>query len=129
VRPNDDAIAAIAEADVIILGPGSLYTSVLPNLIIKGILDAVLASPAFKIYVCNVMTQMGETEGFTASEHVRVLVKHTDKGVMMPLSSMRPRFLRQMLWIVTDMKFISRLPDADEIRTMGYRFPQRILWD
>jgi len=75
--PTDDALTAIAQADIIVMGPGSLYTSILPNLIIKGMKEAIAASSAFKIYICNVMTQAGETDGFTASDHVRVLVEHT----------------------------------------------------
>jgi uncharacterized cofD-like protein len=75
--PTDDALTAIAQADIIVMGPGSLYTSILPNLIIHGMKEAIAASSAFKIYVCNVMTQTGETDGFTASDHVRVLVEHT----------------------------------------------------
>ena len=122
VMPNEDALAAIAEADVIVLGPGSLYTSVLPNLIIKGILGAVQSSPAFKIYVCNVMTQMGETEGFTASEHVRVLVKHTAPDVIdgviinaaeISAADALDRYKHENSFPV--------LPDADEIRAMGYK--------
>jgi uncharacterized cofD-like protein len=76
--PTDDAITAIAQADIIIMGPGSLYTSILPNLIINGMAESIASASAYKIYVCNVMTQMGETDGFTASDHVRVLLEHTD---------------------------------------------------
>ena len=78
VMPTDDALTAIALADIIVMGPGSLYTSILPNLIIKGVTEAIAASSAYKIYVCNVMTQPGETDGFSASDHVRVLLEHTD---------------------------------------------------
>ncbi|MDE2009098.1 MAG: YvcK family protein [Candidatus Omnitrophica bacterium] len=77
-RPTDDALTAIAQADIIVMGPGSLYTSILPNLIIKGMADAVATSPAYKIYVCNVMTQQGETDNFSASDHLRVLLEHTN---------------------------------------------------
>ncbi len=76
--PTDDAVTAIAQADIIVMGPGSLYTSILPNLIIKGMAEAIATAVAYKIYVCNVMTQPGETDGFTASDHVRVLLEHTD---------------------------------------------------
>ena len=76
--PTDDALTAIAQADIIVMGPGSLYTSILPNLIIKGVSEAIASSVAYKIYVCNVMTQPGETDGFSASDHVRVLLEHTD---------------------------------------------------
>lgn len=70
------AIKAIEEADVLIFGPGSLYTSVIPNLLVKGIRDAVINSKAVKIYICNVMTQPGETDFFGAYEHVRALIDH-----------------------------------------------------
>jgi uncharacterized cofD-like protein len=78
VMPTEDALTAIAQADIIVMGPGSLYTSILPNLIIKGMAEAIATASAYKIYVCNVMTQPGETDGFTASDHLRVLLEHTD---------------------------------------------------
>lgn len=71
-----DAVKAIMDADVLIFGPGSLYTSVIPNLIVGGIKDAILKSHAIKIYICNVMTQPGETDGYGAYEHVRALIDH-----------------------------------------------------
>ncbi len=80
--PTQEALRAIRESDVIVLGPGSLYTSVLPNLIIRGIADEMLNSSAFKIYVCNVMTQPGETDGYTASDHVKTILDHTGKGIL-----------------------------------------------
>ena len=69
---------AIAAADLIVIGPGSLFTSVIPPLLVEEILAAVKAAAATKIYICNVMTQPGETDGFSASDHLRVLLKHTD---------------------------------------------------
>ncbi len=72
--PN--AINAIKDADVIVFGPGSLYTSIIPNLLVDGIVDAVAGSDALKIYVLNVMTQEGETEGYSAADHVRELFRH-----------------------------------------------------
>ena len=71
------AIEAIGQADLILLGPGSLYTSVIPNLLVDGISQAVCASKAMKIYICNIMTQDGETEGMTASDHVKALLRHS----------------------------------------------------
>lgn len=71
-----DAVAAILKADVLIFGPGSLYTSVIPNLVVDGIRQAILESKAIKIYICNVMTQPGETDGYGAYEHVRALIDH-----------------------------------------------------
>jgi len=80
--PTDDALTAIAQADIIVMGPGSLYTSILPNLIIKDMTASIAASSAYKIYVCNMMTQPGETDGFTASDHLRVLLEHTDSKLV-----------------------------------------------
>ena len=75
-QPLSEAIEEIREADLIIIGPGSLYTSVLPNLLIRELRDEIAAARAFTIYVCNVMTQPGETEGFAAEDHLRVLSDH-----------------------------------------------------
>lgn len=75
------ALEAIADADMIIIGPGSLYTSIIPNLLVDGIADAICQSDALKVYVCNVMTQEGETEGYTVSDHVRAIFKHSYHGL------------------------------------------------
>ena len=72
----EEAVAAIATAELVILGPGSLYTSLLPSLLVPGIAAAVSRSPAKRIYVCNVATQPGETEGYTLSEHLAALNAH-----------------------------------------------------
>ncbi|MEA3328268.1 MAG: YvcK family protein [Candidatus Omnitrophota bacterium] len=80
--PPDEAINAINQADLIVLGPGSLYTSVMPNLLIKGILKAVSDSRAVKVYVCNIMTEAGETENYTAYDHLNALIKHTQDGIV-----------------------------------------------
>lgn len=71
-----DALDAIAAADLILLGPGSLYTSIIPNLLVDGVAEAIAASDAQKIYVCNIMTQDGETEGYTAADHLAALLRH-----------------------------------------------------
>jgi len=76
------AVEAIRRADVILLGPGSLYTSVIPNLLVDGISEAIQESRALKIYVCNIMTQDGETEGMTAAEHVAALLEHGGPGLV-----------------------------------------------
>lgn len=76
-RPNPEALQAIAQADAIVLGPGSLYTSILPNLLVPGVAKAVERSGALKIHVCNVMTQPGETDGYSVSSHVRALKTQT----------------------------------------------------
>ncbi len=71
-----EAIDAIGDADLIILGPGSLYTSVIPNLLVNGIVDALQKAKAKKIYVCNIMTQPGETTDYTVASHINALFKH-----------------------------------------------------
>ena len=76
-----EALAAIDAADMIVLGPGSLYTSIIPNLLVDGIVEAIRASSALKVYVCNVMTQEGETEGYTASDHIAALFQHSVEGL------------------------------------------------
>ncbi|MDU2063575.1 MAG: YvcK family protein [Sporomusaceae bacterium] len=76
VKPVQAALEAITEADAVILGPGSLYTSVLPNLLIRGMAETLRQSDAVKIYICNVMTQPGETDGFTAYDHVKAILDH-----------------------------------------------------
>ena len=75
------ALAAIQEADMLIFGPGSLYTSIIPNLLVDGIVEAILQSRAMKFYVCNVMTQAGETDNYSAEDHLRVLLEHGRKGI------------------------------------------------
>lgn len=70
------SVEAIKKSDVLIFGPGSLYTSVIPNLLVKGIREAIVQSDAVKIYICNVMTQPGETDGYGAYEHVRAILDH-----------------------------------------------------
>ena len=75
-KPLEDVIEAIKDADLIILGPGSLYTSVIPNLLIKEISEEVIKSNAKKIYVCNIMTQPGETDNYAVSDHINALYKH-----------------------------------------------------
>lgn len=74
--PIPDAVAAIREADLVLIGPGSLYTSILPNLAIRGLADAVRTSDALKVYVCNVMTQPGETDGYAAHDHLAAILDH-----------------------------------------------------
>ena len=71
------AVRAIAEAELVVIGPGSLYSSILPNLLVSGISDAVRLTSATVVYVCNVATQIGETGGYTLAEHVDALRKHT----------------------------------------------------
>ena len=76
-----EAVQALLEADFIVLGPGSLYTSIMPNLLVGEIADGVRRSPAAKLYVCNVATQPGETDGFSVEDHVAVIEQHVGPGL------------------------------------------------
>lgn len=78
----DDVLRAIDEAEIIVLGPGSLYTSIIPNLLVDGVAEAIKNSSAVKIYVCNIMTQSGETDGYTVCDHLRAIEKHTFDGIV-----------------------------------------------
>ena len=118
--PTNEALEAIADADIIVLGPGSLYTSVIPNLIIKGTAEAIANSSAFKIYVCNVMTQQGETQDYSASDHLRAIIDHTNSGIIdacivndaeVPNDALLDRYESEHSYPVK--------ADADKIREMG----------
>lgn len=76
VEPLPEAVEAINEADAILIGPGSLYTSILPNLLVPKLAEAVVKSDAIKIFVCNVMTQPGETDGYTVGDHLQAIFEH-----------------------------------------------------
>ena len=82
VQASDDAVAAIADADIVVLGPGSLYTSVLPVLLIPAIRAAVGAASGMRVYVSNVATQAGETEGYDLADHVEALLAHTQPDLV-----------------------------------------------
>lgn len=79
--PFPPVIQALLNADVIIVGPGSLYTSLLPNLLVRDLLGAMRASKALKIYVCNIVTQAGETDSYTCSDHIRALEEHVGEDL------------------------------------------------
>ena len=82
VRPLDEAIEAIRHADLILMGPGSLYTSVIPNLLIPEIASAIAHSRAPRVYIANLMTQPGETTGYTLSDHLRAIERHVPARVI-----------------------------------------------
>ena len=82
VAASEDAARAIAEAELIVIGPGSLYTSIMPSLLLPEIVDAVRASAAIRLYVCNVATQLGETQEFDLADHVAALERHTSPGMI-----------------------------------------------
>jgi uncharacterized cofD-like protein len=77
VRPLPEVLESIARANLILIGPGSLYTSILPNLLVSGVAEAIESSSATTVYIANLMTQPGETEGFSLADHVRAIYSHT----------------------------------------------------
>jgi uncharacterized cofD-like protein len=81
VEPLPQTLAAIARADLITVGPGSLFTSLIPNLLVRGIAQAIAASPAIKVYICNLMTQANESIGRTAADHIQALNGHAQTRI------------------------------------------------
>lgn len=81
-EPLPEALKALAEADLIVLGPGSLYTSVLPNLLVSGLREQIKSADAPCIYVCNIMTEAGETDDFTVADHLQVIREHCGKDLV-----------------------------------------------
>jgi uncharacterized cofD-like protein len=91
VQPSEGTLQALRDADLILIGPGSLYTSVLPNLLIKPITETIRHAKALRVYVCNVMTQPGETDDYTAQEHLSAIIEHAGLIVdVMVLNGRKP---------------------------------------
>jgi uncharacterized cofD-like protein len=121
---HKDALEAIRTADLICIGPGSVYTSVIPNLLVPGVIEALKAAPAPKVYICNVMTQPGESDSFSASEHVLAIRANvSDKPfdyVMVNSSSPSETLLDKYLG--SGQHLVD--PDSDRIRALGFRVIQ-----
>ncbi|HEV2472707.1 MAG TPA: gluconeogenesis factor YvcK family protein, partial [Chthonomonadales bacterium] len=120
-RPMDEVLEAIDQADVIVMGPGSVFTSVIPNLLIRRIPEAIRKSRAKKIYVCNVMTQPGETDGFSAFDHVQAIAKHAQERVFdyVMVNTGRPDTERIEKYRSTGSLLVEA--DTDRIKAAGYR--------
>jgi uncharacterized cofD-like protein len=119
--PLPEVLEAIETADVIVIGPGSVYTSIVPNLLVHGIAEALHRSRAKKVYICNVMTQPGETDGFSASDHVKAIDGHVSRPVFdyilvntgVPSLELLNKYRQTGATLVES--------DPDRIRRMGYR--------
>ena len=126
-RPIQEALQAISEADVITLGPGSLFTSIIPNLLVRGIPDAIASSQALKVYFVNLMWQPGETIQFSASDHVRAIHDHARRKLIdvvavntKPISALlKQRYARECAQPV--------LNDYDALGELGMRVVSREL--
>ena len=101
---HPQALSAILSAELIVLGPGSLYTSVIPNLLVKDIASAIENSRGLKVYVSNLATQIGETEKFSLSQHTQVINEYADESFKLVLSnnSYVGKLLPEMEWVRTD---------------------------
>lgn len=119
-QPHPEALDAIESADLIILGPGSLYTSVLPNLLISAIGDALVKSDAYKVYIQNVMTQPGETDHLSAWDHLRVLIEHTDPRILNACFVNSAQIPDDLLDKYRQKGAVPVVMDVDEIRAKGY---------
>ncbi len=121
VQPHPSALEALADADLILIGPGSVFTSVIPNLLVPGIADALRNSKAPKVYVCNVMTQPGESDSFTASEHVLAVVNSVEARTFdyVMVNSAVPSESAIETYREAGQHFVE--PDMDRIRAMGIR--------
>ncbi len=105
VRAYPGAIRAVLEADLIVFGPGSLYTSVIPNLLVPDLTEAIGASRAQKVFVCNTATQPGETDGYSVMDHVAAIERHTRPGLFSLVAAnanQRGQLLPKLEWVTLD---------------------------
>lgn len=121
VSPVKGAVEAIRDADACILGPGSLYTSVIPNLLVKGIAEAVCDSDAVKIYICNVMTQPGETDGYTACDHIRAILDHAGPGAIDIAVVNVQEVAPELQEVYAQQGAYPVVPDIDAIEALGIK--------
>ena len=119
-KPTNEAVEAIRKADFIILGPGSLYTSIMPNLLIVDIYKEIERSKAIKIYICNVMTQSGETDNYKASDHIKAIVTHTTPKIITHCIVNTGKVPDNLLGKYSQTHAYPVAPDSDQIRKMGY---------
>ena len=119
--PVKGAIEAIQSADVIVIGPGSVYTSIIPNLLVTGVSEALRASKAKKVYVCNVMTQRGETVGYSALDHVKAIEHHARQRVFDHVLVNTGRPSQELLEKYRLYGAMLVEPDIERIKAEGYR--------
>lgn len=125
--PLPETLQAINEADAIIIGPGSLYTSIIPNLLVKGISEAITSSRAPKFYISNIMTEQGETDDFTAADHLRVIQKHSGNQLIDYAIVNCGQIDEERLRRYIEEEAVPVRPSADEITKMGINVIERDL--
>ncbi len=133
-----EAISEIKKADIIVIGPGSLYTSVICNLLVGGIKEALQGSKAVKIYLCNIVTQPGQTDNYTASDHIKTIIKYLGEGVLdyvlvnnnFPRKEVIEKYRKEEADIVALDKNLEKNNVAVEVTDLIENIEQRrILWE
>ena len=126
-KAQQEAVEAILDAELIIFGPGSLYTSIIPNLLIPDLLTAIRDSSAHKIYVCNIMTQPGETTGYTVSDHILGLLQHSNNPNLIEVVIANDRHPERLLQKYKEKEQEPVLIDGDVVQKLGIRLVARNL--
>lgn len=126
-KAQGEAVEAILNSELIIFGPGSLYTSIIPNLLVPGIIDAVKKTNAHKVFVCNIMTQPGETTGYTVSHHVSALLEHAKYQNLVDVVVANDRHPEILLEKYKEKNQEPVIIDAEEIQKLGIRIVARNL--
>lgn len=120
-KPVEEALTALRNADIIAIGPGSIYTSVIPPLLVPGFADAIAESRATKVYICNVMTQPGESDNFTAADHVEAIEKCVGRRTFDYVLLNRAEPTSKALERYHDVGQEFVIPDVERLKAMGYK--------
>lgn len=126
-KPSPGVLEAISEADAIVIGPGSLYTNVIPNLLVKGIAKAIKESKAIKVYVSNLMTEMGQTDEYTLSDHIKAIIDYIGENIIdyciYDTGEIIPEFIQKYNLKGSDIV----VPDIQKTKDLGVKLIQRDL--
>ena len=119
-RPAPGVIEAIKEADCIVIGPGSLYTNVIPNLLVNGVAKAIKESTGLKVYISNIMTEPGQTDEYSVSDHLNAIIEHCGKGIVdyciYDTGEIVPEFIKKYNLEGQDLV----IPDVDKVKGITY---------
>lgn len=121
-NPLPEALEALEEADLIVLGPGSLYTSVLPNLLVEGLREKIREVKAPCVYVCNVMTEKGETDGYRASDHLKAILDHCGSGFVDAVLATTGKITAPLLKRYIEEEAVPVITDAKVVERMGAKY-------
>ena len=126
-KPAEGVLEAIREADSIIIGPGSLYTNIIPNLLVNGVAKAIKESKAIKIYINNIMTEFGQTDNYSVADHIKAIIEHTGKNVIdyciYDTGEIIPEYIKR--YNLKGSELVAQ--DVAKARTLGVRLLQRDL--